>query len=138
MRISLSHLRRIIKEEVEALVNETQINGTTLHDYLETDPLGNEPDEFIQQWNSLDTPTKIGYWDDRSALMGKGKLKRSGLTMSSAGDTEMRRLGLSQRDFDDAKRDAAAAKARAVADAKAQKDAASLARARERYARTGR
>lgn len=112
MRIRLSHLRRIIKEEVEALVSEAQIDGTTLHDYLETDPLGGGPDEFIQQWNSLDTPAKIGYWNDRSALMGKGELKRSGLTMSSAGDTEMRRLGLSQSDFDDAARFGAAAKTR--------------------------
>ncbi len=138
MRIRLSQLRRIIKEEVEALVNESQISGTALHDYLEADPSDASSDEFIQQWNRLDTRAKLGYWNDRADLLSSGKLKRRGLTMSSAGDTEMRRLGLSQRDFDDAARSDAAAKTQAVADEKARKAAASLAKARDKFARTGR
>ena len=138
MRIRLSQLRRIIKEEVEALVNESQISAAALHDYLETDPSGDAPDEFIQQWDGLDAPAKIGFWNERSAMLGKGALRRSGMTMSSAGDTEMRRLGLSQRDFDNAERSNAAAKAQAAADEKAQRAAASLEKSRQRYARTGR
>lgn len=137
MRIRLSQLRRIIKEEVKALVEDAQISGSTLHDYLETDPLDDEHDEFIKQWNSLDTPAKIGYWKDRSTLMGTGELKRSDL-MSSAGDTEMRRLGLSQSDFDDAKRSTAAAARRAADDARDRKRAASIDLSRKRYALTGR
>ena len=96
MRIRLSQLRRIIKEEVEALVNEP-MTAEKLHDYLEAGEAGEASEKFKKRWNEMKPADKEALWDQRKEMLMRKQLKRSGLTMSSADGSDRKKLGLSNR-----------------------------------------